>query len=225
MLSLWLSNTNVVFLWLFLIFHFSFSQKFFLSDTRSTKNKSELTFITLITAVHPLGVLCCYRCFSEGKEVGTEELEKKEEEQELPECLQLHQMVVRKIGEMCRVVNQVVTAAPEAASLSLFQKHKRWKQCCYFTDIMTQFVWQRFFISICSVHVQKLSIPANYLCSLKRVLCSDDCFDWLKYQTELNVLPHSWCAVGESGRCTLGPNVFSVSFLQSINSSKFIFTS
>ncbi|XP_042078063.1 KICSTOR complex protein SZT2 isoform X8 [Haplochromis burtoni] len=46
------------------------------------------------------------RCFSEGKEVGTEELEKKEEEQELPECLQLHQMVVRKIGEMCRVVNQ-----------------------------------------------------------------------------------------------------------------------
>uniref|UniRef100_A0A3B4EWT8 SZT2 subunit of KICSTOR complex n=1 Tax=Pundamilia nyererei TaxID=303518 RepID=A0A3B4EWT8_9CICH len=26
--------------------------------------------------------------------------------QELPECLQLHQMVVRKIGEMCRVVNQ-----------------------------------------------------------------------------------------------------------------------
>lgn len=120
MLSLWLSNINVVFLWLFLIFHFSFSQTFFLSDTRSTKNKSELTFITLITAVHPLGVLCRYRCFSEGKEVGTEELEKKEEEQELPECLQLHQMVVRKIGEMCRVVNQVVTAAPQAASLSLF---------------------------------------------------------------------------------------------------------
>lgn len=115
-----LSNTNVVFLWLFLIFHFSFSQTFFLSDTRGTKNKSELTFITLITAVHPLGVLCRYRCFSEGKEVGTEELEKKEEEQELPECLQLHQMVVRKIGEMCRVVNQVVTAAPQAASLSLF---------------------------------------------------------------------------------------------------------
>lgn len=115
-----LSNTNVVFLWLFLIFHFSFSQTFFLSDTRSTKNRSELTFITLITAVHPLGVLCHYRCFSEGKEVGTEELEKKEEEQELPECLQLHHMVVRKIGEMCRVVNQVVTAAPQAASLSLF---------------------------------------------------------------------------------------------------------
>lgn len=115
-----LSNTNVVFLWLFLIFHFSFSQTFFLSDTRGTKNKSELTFITLITAVHPLGVLCRYRCFSEGKEVGTEELEKKEEEQELPECLQLHQMVVRKIGEMCRVVNQVVTSAPQAASLSLF---------------------------------------------------------------------------------------------------------
>lgn len=115
-----LSNTNVVFLWLFLIFLFSFSQTFFLSDTRGTKNKSELTFITLITAVHPLGVLCRYRCFSEGKEVCTEELEKKEEEQELPECLQLHQMVVRKIGEMCRVVNQVVTSAPQAASLSLF---------------------------------------------------------------------------------------------------------
>lgn len=120
-----------------------------------------------MTAVRPL---CRYRCFSEGKEVGTEELEKKEEEQELPECLQLHQMVVRKIGDMCRVVNQVV---------SLFQKHKRWKQCCYFTDTIThnKFVLQRFFISICSVHVHKLSIPANYLCSLQRVLCSDDRFD------------------------------------------------
>lgn len=98
--------------------------KFELSDIRSrslkTSSFSELTFITLITAVHPLDVLCRYRCFSEGKEVGTEELEKKEEEQELPECLQLHQMVVRKIGEMCRVVNQVVTTAPEAASWSSF---------------------------------------------------------------------------------------------------------
>lgn len=122
MLSLWGKVYQIQMLFSFdsLIFHFSFSQTFFLSDTRGTKNKSELTFITLITAVHPLGVLCRYRCFSEGKEVGTEELEKKEEEQELPECLQLHQMVVRKIGEMCRVVNQVVTSAPQAASLSLF---------------------------------------------------------------------------------------------------------
>ncbi|XP_019134530.2 KICSTOR complex protein SZT2 isoform X3 [Larimichthys crocea] len=40
------------------------------------------------------------RCFTEGKEVGAEELEKKEEDQEL------HQMVVRKIGEICRIVNQ-----------------------------------------------------------------------------------------------------------------------
>ncbi|XP_041790475.1 KICSTOR complex protein SZT2 isoform X2 [Chelmon rostratus] len=46
------------------------------------------------------------RCFTEGKEVGAEELEKKEEDQELPEYLALHQMVVRKIGEICRIVNQ-----------------------------------------------------------------------------------------------------------------------
>ncbi|XP_047442743.1 KICSTOR complex protein SZT2 isoform X6 [Mugil cephalus] len=46
------------------------------------------------------------RCFTEGNEVGAEELEKKEEDQELPEYLQLHQMVVRKIGEICRIVNQ-----------------------------------------------------------------------------------------------------------------------
>ncbi|XP_070764616.1 KICSTOR complex protein SZT2 [Enoplosus armatus] len=46
------------------------------------------------------------RCFTEGKEVSAEELEKKDEDQELPEYLQLHQMVVRKIGEICRIVNQ-----------------------------------------------------------------------------------------------------------------------
>nr|XP_033478677.1 KICSTOR complex protein SZT2 isoform X2 [Epinephelus lanceolatus] len=46
------------------------------------------------------------RCFTEGKVVSAEELEKKEEEQELPEYLHLHQMVVRKIGEICRIVNQ-----------------------------------------------------------------------------------------------------------------------
>nr|XP_043900372.1 KICSTOR complex protein SZT2 isoform X3 [Solea senegalensis] len=47
------------------------------------------------------------RCFTEGKEVSAEELEKKEEEErDLPEYLQLHQMVVRKIGEICRIVNQ-----------------------------------------------------------------------------------------------------------------------
>lgn len=46
------------------------------------------------------------RSFTEGKEGSDEELEKKEEEEELPEYLQLHQMVVRKIGEICRIVNQ-----------------------------------------------------------------------------------------------------------------------
>ncbi|XP_054872770.1 KICSTOR complex protein SZT2 isoform X6 [Amphiprion ocellaris] len=46
------------------------------------------------------------RCFTEEKAVSAEELEKKEEEQELPEYLQLHQMVVRKIGDICRIVNQ-----------------------------------------------------------------------------------------------------------------------
>ncbi|XP_041861304.1 KICSTOR complex protein SZT2 isoform X2 [Melanotaenia boesemani] len=46
------------------------------------------------------------RCFSEEKDVSVDELEKKEEEQELPEYLQLHQMVVKKIGEICRIVNQ-----------------------------------------------------------------------------------------------------------------------
>ncbi len=33
--------------------------------------------------------------------------EKEEEEEEIPECLRLHQLVVRRIGEMCRIVNQV----------------------------------------------------------------------------------------------------------------------
>ncbi|XP_069574569.1 KICSTOR complex protein SZT2 [Brachyistius frenatus] len=46
------------------------------------------------------------RCFSGGKEVTDEELEKKEEDHELPEYLKLHQLVVRKIGEICRIVNQ-----------------------------------------------------------------------------------------------------------------------
>ncbi|XP_038572782.1 KICSTOR complex protein SZT2-like [Micropterus salmoides] len=45
------------------------------------------------------------RCFTEEKEASAEELEKKED-QELPEYLHLHQMVVRKIGEICRIVNQ-----------------------------------------------------------------------------------------------------------------------
>ncbi|XP_034386743.1 KICSTOR complex protein SZT2 isoform X2 [Cyclopterus lumpus] len=44
------------------------------------------------------------RCFTAGKEVSAQELEKKEEE--LPEYLHLHQMVVRRIGEICRIVNQ-----------------------------------------------------------------------------------------------------------------------
>ncbi|XP_029904813.1 KICSTOR complex protein SZT2 isoform X2 [Myripristis murdjan] len=46
------------------------------------------------------------RSLTEGKEGSDEELEKKEEEEELPEYLLLHQMVVRKIGEICRIVNQ-----------------------------------------------------------------------------------------------------------------------
>ncbi|XP_068600053.1 KICSTOR complex protein SZT2 [Brachionichthys hirsutus] len=46
------------------------------------------------------------RCLRQGKGSSTEELEKKHEDQELPEYLQLHQTVVRKIGEICRVVNQ-----------------------------------------------------------------------------------------------------------------------
>ncbi|CAG01161.1 unnamed protein product, partial [Tetraodon nigroviridis] len=40
------------------------------------------------------------RCFT------VQDVEKKEDDQELPESLQLHQMVVRKIGEICRIVNQ-----------------------------------------------------------------------------------------------------------------------
>lgn len=41
------------------------------------------------------------RCFT------VQDVERKEDDQELPESLQLHRMVVRKIGEICRVVNQV----------------------------------------------------------------------------------------------------------------------
>lgn len=41
------------------------------------------------------------RCFT-GQDV-----EKNDDAQELPEALQLHQLVVRKIGEICRIVNQV----------------------------------------------------------------------------------------------------------------------
>ncbi|KAJ8418574.1 hypothetical protein AAFF_G00000730 [Aldrovandia affinis] len=43
------------------------------------------------------------RSFNGGKEEGTGEAEK---EEEVPEYLQLHHAVVRKIGEICRVVNQ-----------------------------------------------------------------------------------------------------------------------
>ncbi|XP_060887465.1 KICSTOR complex protein SZT2 [Labrus mixtus] len=46
------------------------------------------------------------RCFTEGKDDMAKEMENKEDDMELPEYLQLHQMVVRKIGEICRVVNQ-----------------------------------------------------------------------------------------------------------------------
>ncbi|XP_071387127.1 KICSTOR complex protein SZT2 [Centroberyx affinis] len=46
------------------------------------------------------------RSFTEGKDCSVDEMETKEEKEELPEYLQLHQMVVRKIGEICRIVNQ-----------------------------------------------------------------------------------------------------------------------
>ncbi|XP_071005830.1 KICSTOR complex protein SZT2-like [Oncorhynchus clarkii lewisi] len=45
------------------------------------------------------------RSFNEAKEGRVEEKEE-EEEEEVPEYLRLHQMVVRKIGEICRIVNQ-----------------------------------------------------------------------------------------------------------------------
>lgn len=41
------------------------------------------------------------------RSVTVQDMEKKEDDQELPESLQLHQTVVRKIGEICRMVNQV----------------------------------------------------------------------------------------------------------------------
>ncbi|XP_040040747.2 SZT2 subunit of KICSTOR complex isoform X2 [Gasterosteus aculeatus] len=43
------------------------------------------------------------RCFTAGKDIGAEDPEK---EEELPEHFHLHQMVVRRIGEICRIVNQ-----------------------------------------------------------------------------------------------------------------------
>ncbi|XP_041648166.1 KICSTOR complex protein SZT2 isoform X2 [Cheilinus undulatus] len=46
------------------------------------------------------------RCFTEGKEDTAKEMENKEDDADLPEYLQLHQMVVRRIGEICRIVNQ-----------------------------------------------------------------------------------------------------------------------
>uniref|UniRef100_A0A3Q3A3B7 SZT2 subunit of KICSTOR complex n=1 Tax=Kryptolebias marmoratus TaxID=37003 RepID=A0A3Q3A3B7_KRYMA len=46
------------------------------------------------------------RSFTEEKDVNAEDMEKKEEDQELPEYLLLHQSMVRKIGEICRIVNQ-----------------------------------------------------------------------------------------------------------------------
>ncbi|XP_027882529.1 KICSTOR complex protein SZT2 isoform X2 [Xiphophorus couchianus] len=46
------------------------------------------------------------RSLSEEKEIDVEQLERKVDEHELPEFLQLHQTVVRRIGEVCRIVNQ-----------------------------------------------------------------------------------------------------------------------
>ncbi|KAM9478046.1 KICSTOR complex protein SZT2-like isoform 5-T5 [Salvelinus alpinus] len=56
----------------------------------------------LIVKVHQdkVEVYSHSRSFNEGKEDGVGE------EEEVPEYLQLHQMVVRKIGEICRIVNQ-----------------------------------------------------------------------------------------------------------------------
>ncbi|XP_074524267.1 KICSTOR complex protein SZT2 isoform X2 [Halichoeres trimaculatus] len=45
------------------------------------------------------------RCFTEGKEDTAKEIDKKED-MELPEYLRLHQIMVRKIAEICRIVNQ-----------------------------------------------------------------------------------------------------------------------
>lgn len=47
------------------------------------------------------------RCFI------VQDVEKKDDDQELPESLQLHQTVVRKIGEICRTVNQVTFNTPQ----------------------------------------------------------------------------------------------------------------
>ncbi|XP_051929765.1 KICSTOR complex protein SZT2 isoform X2 [Hippocampus zosterae] len=46
------------------------------------------------------------RSMSEERDMNGKEQESREEKQELPEYLQLHQMVVKKIGELCRRVNQ-----------------------------------------------------------------------------------------------------------------------
>ncbi|PWA27293.1 hypothetical protein CCH79_00019484 [Gambusia affinis] len=43
---------------------------------------------------------------SEEKEIDVEQLKRKVDEHELPEFLELHQTVVRRIGEVCRIVNQ-----------------------------------------------------------------------------------------------------------------------
>ncbi|XP_043097535.1 KICSTOR complex protein SZT2-like [Puntigrus tetrazona] len=44
--------------------------------------------------------------FSHARSLNREKEEEEEEEEEIPEYLRLHQLVVRKIGEMCRIVNQ-----------------------------------------------------------------------------------------------------------------------
>ncbi|XP_077389391.1 SZT2 subunit of KICSTOR complex isoform X4 [Festucalex cinctus] len=46
------------------------------------------------------------RSVSEEREMNIKDQESSEDKQELPEYLQLHQMVARKIGELCRKVNQ-----------------------------------------------------------------------------------------------------------------------
>lgn len=60
------------------------------------------------------------RSVSEEREMNGKEQDGREDKQELPEYLQLHQMVVKKIGELCRRVNQVT--GPTLQLISLLQR-------------------------------------------------------------------------------------------------------
>uniref|UniRef100_A0A3Q2CCB1 SZT2 subunit of KICSTOR complex n=1 Tax=Cyprinodon variegatus TaxID=28743 RepID=A0A3Q2CCB1_CYPVA len=77
------------------------------SDEQEARSPSMPDF-WLIVRIHldRVKVYSHARSMSEGKQLCAEELGGKEEEQELPEFLELHQTMVRRIGEVCRVVNQ-----------------------------------------------------------------------------------------------------------------------